>query len=209
MAYPRPIGYFDTSVIQSEFRAKFNNCFVQLIHPNLPLEYWNIEASSEGNNVNFYSASGETINIKGGVITSEIEIVVCFPEEGWYFDSSNQNLVLITRFPSRQWRRAPNKDNMSIQVLSTGSKLVAAHLSCEILNLTVNPINENHNFKIINRKYLLRKLNEEWSILWYLDAQIGFYNHKQNRYFMTHSWYRLPSSLFKNIVYPKTFSLKV
>lgn len=208
MGYPRPIGYFDEAVVQHEFRAKFNNCFVQLVHPNMPLEFWAIDASNEGNNVNFHNNAGEIFNISGGTITSEIEIVVNFPEEGWYYEPESHSLVLITRFPARQWRRAPNKDNMLISSLNK-DRLIAQHLSAQLLNCTINPINEKEGFKIINRKYLLKHINSEWSMLWYLDAQIGFYNYTQNKYFMLHSWYRLPSSLFKNIVYPKTFSLKV
>ena len=156
MGYPRPIGYFDEAVVQHEFRAKFNNCFVQLVHPNMPLEFWAIDASNEGNNVNFHNNAGEIFNISGGMITSDIEIVVCFPEEGWYYSSEGNQLFLLTRFPAKQ-----------------------------------------------------QQIDDKWSLLWYLDAQIGFYSHEQNRYFMLHSWYRLPSALFKNVVYPKTFSLKV
>ena len=61
MANPRPIGYFDEAVVQHEFRAKFNNCFVQLVHPKRKLEFWSIDATNEGNNVNFHNADGEKI----------------------------------------------------------------------------------------------------------------------------------------------------
>ena len=208
MANPRPIGYFDEAVIQHEFRAKFNNCFVQLVHPKRKLEFWAIDATNEGNNVNFHNADGEIFNINGGVITSEIEIVVCFPEEGWYYSQDNKSLFLLTRFPAKQWRRAPNKDNLHVSRLQV-SKLSPIHLNAGILNDTINPVNEGNGFKIINRKFLQQQITDKWSLLWYLDAQIGFYSHEQNRYFMLHSWYRLPSNLFKNIIYPKTFSLKV
>lgn len=208
MANPRPIGYFDEAVVQHEFRAKFNNCFVQLVHPNMPLEFWAIDASNEGNIVNFHNNAGEIFNISGGMITSDIEIVVCFPEEGWYYSSEGNQLFLLTRFPAKQWRRAPNRDNLHVNRLQVG-KLSSTHLSAGILNHTINPINEGKGFKIINRKFLQQQIDDKWSLLWYLDAQIGFYSHEQNRYFMLHSWYRLPSALFKNVVYPKTFSLKV
>lgn len=209
MAEPRHIGYFDQAVIESEFRQKFNNCFVQLKTEHYPLQYWNIDSNSDASEVNFVNVHGEIINIESGYITSNLEIQVVFPEEGWYIHKDRKIPILITRHPGKQWRRAPNKDNMSVRQM-TNDGLGNFGLTLDALNSTINPINEGLKFKVIERKFLLRRWRDtEWSILWYFDAEIGFYNHKEDRYYMTHHWYRLPSSVSTRVTYCKYFSLKV
>ena len=210
MANPRPIGYFDEAVVQHEFRAKFHNCYVLLEHPSMPLEYWSIDAANDGMDVYFHNKNDELFNITGGIITTELEIVVKFPENGWYLCPETNYAFLISRYPAKQWRRAPNKENMHCSVFRGDTRIEAVHLSAALLNLTLFPVDEIvGKFKVINRKYLLSRTNAEWSSLFYMNAHIGYYNHVQNKFFMFHSWYRLPSTLFKNVVYPKTFSLKI
>jgi hypothetical protein len=207
MAEPRRIGYFDESVIESEFKAKFNECFVQLIHPKLKKEFWLLHTNNDGSEVQFTNESGQTMSISGGTIKDNIEICVVFPKEGWYLCGPNLTPVLITRIPRKQWRRAPTKDNVicvSPREFITGP----AALNTTTLNSTIYPIDISPLCTIINRKYLLKSYNDDWSILWYLNAVIGFYHKKKSTVFMLHSWYRLPNGLFKNVVYPKTFSLK-
>ena len=208
MANPRPIGYFDEAVIESEFRAKFSGCYVQLKHPHLKREFWHIESNNDGSMVNFQNAEGIIININNGVITTELEIEVVFPEEGWYINPESKLPYLFYRHPAKQWRRAPNKENMGVIALK--SKILhPLGLNQKVLNISLSEIMETPEYSIINRKYLLQRVDENWSILWFLDVQMGFYNHEQKKYFLTHSWNRLPSSIFKNVVYPKFFSLKV
>lgn len=213
MANPRVIGYFDQSVVEHEFRAKFNNCYVLLQHPKIPLEYWCIETEdNSGQTVYFYSASGKSFSIKNGTIKSELEIVVKFPEEGWYIDPKQRCVYLITRVPAKQWRRAPNRDNMKILVAPISPyidrNLSKVHVSQGILNLTLNPVDTLDNVQIIGRKYLLAPFNNTWKALYYLNVCIGMYNNYKQEIFMFNSWHRLPAYLFKNVRYGRTFNLK-
>jgi len=209
MAEPRHIGYFDPAVIEPEFRQKFNNCFVQLKTDYYPLQFWHIESNADASEVNFSNAHEEVINIESGYITSNLEIQVVFPEEGWYIHKDRKIPILITRHPSKQWRRAPNKDNMFVRAMTTEG-LTHFGLTIESLNSTLDPLNEVPRHQIIARKFLLRRYRDtDWSILWYFDAEIGFYNHTEDKYYMTHHWYRLPSYVSNRVVYCKYFSLKV
>lgn len=213
MANPRVIGYFDQSVVEHEFRAKFNNCYVLLQHPKIPLEYWCIEAEdNSGQVVHFYNNEGKAFSVKNGTIKSELEIIVKFPEEGWYLDSKSKLVYLITRFPAKQWRRAPNRDNMKVFYAPICThidrNLAKANLGQGILNLTLNPVDQGHGVSIIGRKYLLAPHNKTWSALYYLNACIGMYNNETSEYFMFNSWHRLPPYLFKNVRYGRTFNLK-
>lgn len=209
MAEPRHIGYFDQAVIESEFRAKFNNCFVQLKTEHYPLQFWHIESNSDASDVNFTNQVGDVINIDSGYITSNLEIQVVFPEEGWYIHKQKKYPILITRHPGKQWRRAPNKDNMSVRMM-TKEGLTNYGLGVDSLNATIDPLDSVSGIQIIERKYMLRRYRDtDWSILMYYDAEIGFYSHKEDRYYMTHHWYRLPNSVSNRVTYCKYFSLKV
>ena len=212
MATPRVIGYFDQAVVETEFRQKFNGCFVLLQHPKLPLEYWVIETEdNSGKTVHFFNAAGKTFSVTNGVIKSELEIVVKFPEEGWYLDPESKRGYLISRVPSKQWRRAPNRDNMRVISFPFGASphdATKVHVSTEILNLTLSPIDQINDVQVIGRKYLLCPFNKTWSRLFYLDVCVAMYNRERKEYFVFNSWYRLPPYLFKNVRYPRTFNLK-
>jgi hypothetical protein len=206
MAEPRPIGYFDEAVVESEFAKKFNNCFVQLKSSEFSTRFWQLQSNSDASSVQFYDAGGTLLSVNSGVITSDLQIFVVFPEEGWYYHPGTDRLYLIYRVPTKQWRRAPNSDNMQISCKAKVG-LAPVGISQTLLDCTISPVNEKKDhFLIIDRKFLRIRANPEWSILYYMDAEIGFYNHKEDCYFMPHHWYRLPSSIANKVTYCKYFS---
>jgi hypothetical protein len=212
MAEPRHIGYFDESVVKHEFRAKFSNTFVVLDHPRLKRQYWQIDANDDGTNVIFVNAHDHTYRVEGGFLDAKTAIMVVFPKIGWYFHPTVQQVFFIRRIPRRQWRRAPNRDNMQIGWLNPYSniEIQEAVINADILNHTLNPINESNDKKyvIIDRKWLISPYNNRFKLIWYFDKVMAVIDTEQNRVMSLNRWASLPKELFGKVEIPKTMSLK-
>lgn len=215
MAEPRHIGYFDESVVQHEFRAKFANCFVVLENNKLPKQYWHIDTNEDGTSVIFTNARDRVFRVTGGYLDSDTGISVIFPKTGWYIHGDTGMAFFIRRVPRRQWRRAPNRDNMSVSWLDDSfAALSEAVLTTDILNQTLNPVNkfskDNKDlYEIIDRKWLIAPYNERFKTIWYLDKVMAVIDTEQNnRVLALNRWAQLPKEIFGRVEIPKTMSLK-